>query len=230
MVLDGSLEGAGALLVSELSSLEIFIAEKGALWLKAIAAGAPGHPSGAAGAHGAGDNAIFKLVDLINRLRDWKPEAPAHPLLGEPSLSVGTITGGSAINITPDHAELGLDIRYVPGMSAEDILSELQALAGADITFEVLDDKPPVETPPDHPFVRLCQESCRSVLGKEPSLGGVPYYSDAAILSPALDLPWVIIGPGETGMSGQRDEYVTIDKVFAAADIYMQIATDYLLS
>jgi succinyl-diaminopimelate desuccinylase len=230
MVLNGNLEGAGALLVSELSSLEIFIAEKGALWVKAIAAGAPGHPSGAAGAVGAGDNAILKLVEFINQLREWKPEAPAHPLLGEPSLSVGTITGGSAINITPDHAELGLDIRYVPGMSAQDILSQLQALADADITFEILDDKPPVETLPNHPFVRLCQEACRSILGREPSVGGVPYFSDAAILSPALGLPWVIIGPGETGMSGQRDEYVTLDKLFAAADIYMQIATNYLLS
>jgi succinyl-diaminopimelate desuccinylase len=113
-------------------------------------------------------------------------------------------------------------------VSAQDIVGELQALAGADITFEILDDKPPVETSPDHPFVCLCQESCRSILGREPSVGGVPYFSDAAILSPALDLPWVIIGPGETGMSGQRDEYVYVDKVIAAADIYMQIATNHL--
>jgi len=115
-------------------------------------------------------------------------------------------------------------------MSAEDILSELQVLAGSEIAFEILDNKPPVETPSDHPFVRLCRESCRLSLGKEPPLNGVPYYSDAAILSPALGLPWVIIGPGEIGMSGQRDEYVYVDKVIAAANIYVQIALDFLLN
>jgi succinyl-diaminopimelate desuccinylase len=52
-------------------------------------------------------------------------------------------------------------------------------------------------------------------LGEEPSLGGVSYYSDAAVLNPAFDLPRVIIGPGELGMSGQRDEYVYIDAVIS---------------
>lgn len=236
MLLDGSLKGAGALLVGELSSLKILIAEKGALWVRAIAEGTPGHPSGAVAAHGAGDNAILKLVNFINRLGDFGPQVPVHSLLGEPSLSVGTITGGSAINMTPDHAELGLDIRYLPGMSAEDILSELRVLAGSDgcrlsaITFEILDDKPPIETPSDHPFVRLCRESCHSVLGEAPPLDGVSYFSDAAILSPALGLPWVIIGPGEIGMTGQRDEYVYVDRLVAAANIYVQIALDFLLN
>lgn len=230
MVLDNSLKGAGALLISEPSSLKMLIAEKGALWVKAIATGTPGHPSGAVSAFGAGDNAILKLVNFINRLPGFTPEVPAHPLLGGMSTNIGTIAGGSAVNLTPDHAELGLDIRYLPGMSEEDMLGELQELAGSGIAFEVLDNKPPVETPPDHPFVHLCREAYRSSWGEEPSVGGVTYFSDAAVLSPALDLPRVIIGPGELGMTGQCDEYVHIDKVIAAANIYVRIALDFLLN
>jgi succinyl-diaminopimelate desuccinylase len=244
MVADGSLLGAGALLISEPTSLKIVIAEKGALWVKAIATGTPGHPSGAAGSLGSGDNAIRKLVSFINRLRDFLPETPVHPLLGETTTDVNTIVGGSAINLTPDRAELGLDIRYLPGMSAEAILGELRSVAdsgGLEITFEVLDDKAPVETPSDHPFVSLCRESYLSSLGRRPepvegrvereeaALGGASYFSDAAVLCPALDLPRVIIGPGELGMSGQRDEYVQVEKLSAAADIYVEIALDFLL-
>jgi succinyl-diaminopimelate desuccinylase len=242
MVADGSLEGAGALLISEPTTLKIVVAEKGALWLRAIATGMPGHPSGAGGSQGTGDNAILKLVSFINRLRDFEPEAPVHPLLGRPTTDVTTIAGGSAINLTPDHAELGLDIRYLPGMSADAILGDLRAVAetgGLEIAFEILDDKPPVETPPDHPFVRLCQESYRASLerrpepgpgeGAAPALSGASYFSDAAVLCPALGLPRVIIGPGEMGMSGQRDEHVCVEKLVAAAEIYVQVAVDFLL-
>jgi succinyl-diaminopimelate desuccinylase len=49
------------------------------------------------------------------------------------------------------------------------------------------------------------------------------------VLCPALDVPRVIIGPGEMGMSGQRDEHVCIGRLIAAADIYVQIALDFLL-
>jgi succinyl-diaminopimelate desuccinylase len=248
MVADGSLEGAGALLISEPTTLKIVVAEKGALWVKAIARGTPGHPSGAAGSQGAGDNAILKLVSFVNRLRDFKPEAPAHPLLSEPSIDVNTVSGGSAINLTPDRAEIGLDVRYLPGMSAEVILAELRSVAemdGSEITFEIMDDKKPVETPSDDPFVRLCRGSYRSSLehrprsvartelspskGEAASLSGASYFSDAAVLCPALDVPRVIIGPGEMGMSGQRDEHVCIGRLIAAADIYVQIALDFLL-
>ena len=60
--------------------------------------------------------------------------------------------------------------------------------------------------------------------------GGVAYYSDAVIFSPALDIPRVIIGPGELGFSGTVDECVEIEKLVASAEIYQQIAYDYLVS
>jgi succinyl-diaminopimelate desuccinylase len=247
MVADGSLEGARALLISEPTSLRIVTAEKGALWLRATATGTTGHPSGVAAPGGTGDNAILKLVSFVNRLQGFSLVAPLHPLLGEPTIGVNTIVGGSAINLTPDRAQLGLDVRYVPGLSPGDILGGLRALsdaAGLEIGFEILDDKPPVETPPDHPFVRLCRRSVRSSLKRGPEgpaetaggpaeagapLDGASYFSDAAVLCPALDLPRVVIGPGEMGFSGQRDEYVSIEKLTAAAEIYVQIAVDFLL-
>jgi succinyl-diaminopimelate desuccinylase len=232
MVADGSLRGAGALLVSEPTTLEIVVAEKGALWVKAIAMGTPGHPSGAGGSCGTGDNAILRLVDFIDRLQELKFSASPHPLLGEPTLTVTTIRGGSAINLTPDHAEVGLDIRYLPGMASEAILGQLRALAEAteaQVAFETLDDKPPIETRPDHPFVRLCRDSYCSSLGVETPLRGASYFSDSAVLCPALGLPRVIVGPGEMGMSGQRDEYVSVERLVAAADIYGQIAVDFLV-
>lgn len=223
----GALRNADAILVSEPSSLNVLIAENGALWLKISATGTPGHASGAAGSMGAGDNAIIKIVDAINALRDYQFDIKPHPLLGAPTLRVGTISGGSAINLTPDYAEAGIDIRYVPGMSSSNIITALQKLTGDSIQFEILDDKPPIEADPDHPFVSLCVDACKANLSDVAAPGGVSYFSDSNVLCPALGVPRVIIGPGELGMSGQRDEYVEIDKLVLASEIYSKIALDF---
>ena len=53
---------------------------------------------------------------------------------------------------------------------------------------------------------------------------GVAYYSDAAVICPALDLPMVIIGPGEIGMSGRIDEHVSLDKLVTSRAIFRRVA------
>jgi acetylornithine deacetylase/succinyl-diaminopimelate desuccinylase-like protein len=39
-----------------------------------------------------------------------------HPVMGAPTLNVGTLHGGLNINSVPDRAEIGIDIRTIPGM------------------------------------------------------------------------------------------------------------------
>lgn len=224
----GVLAGAGAMLVSEPSGLRVLVAEKGALWLRLTAAGRPGHASGAEGSSGAGDNAIVKLVDALERLRATALPGEAHPLLGRASLAIGTIRGGRAVNLTPDAAEAEVDIRYPPSTDAQTILEAVRAAAGGGVGLEVIDDKPPLEVSADHPFVTACLEACRGVLGDVPAPGGVSYFSDANVLCPALGIPRAIIGPGALGMSGQRDEHVEIAKLEAAAEIFERLARRWL--
>ncbi len=224
----GDLVDAGAIIVSEPTSLGVLTAEKGTWWLKASSTGIPGHSSGVTGGQGTGSNAILKIIDLVQTLRDFKFEATPHPLLGEPTISIGLISGGTAINQTPDYAELGIDIRFLPGMETEVMLPKLQAIAGPEITFETVDWKPPVEIELDHPLVTLTLDACEWRLGERPTLGGVAYYSDAVIYTPALDIPRVIIGPGILGMSGTKDEYVEINQLIASAEIYQWLIYELL--
>lgn len=229
MLEQGDIDDAGAIIVSEPSSLRILVAETGTWWIKATATGVPGHSSGATGGLGTGSNAILKLVNLINNLQEFRFDVETHPLLGDPTISIGTIQGGTAVNQTPDHAELGIDVRFLPGMTVEQMLPLLQSAAGPDVEFETIDLKPPVEIAPDHPLVALTEKAVENRLGAVDPVGGVAYYSDAVIFSPALDIPRVIIGPGELGFSGIVDEYVEIEKLVAATEIYQQIAREYLV-
>ena len=61
-----------------------------------------------------------------------------------------------------------------------------------------------------------------------PKPGGVSYFSDSAAFVPALNIPRVIIGPGQIGTSGQRDEWVALDDFATAAEIFVEIAVRML--
>ena len=212
-----ALEGAGALLVSEPSSMSVLLAETGALWLRLVAHGQSGHPSAGSSRM---PSAIERMVDAVVTLRTLEFGITPHPLLGPPTVAIGRIAGGTVVNLTPDRCEAEIDIRTLPGMETDAILAMLRERLGGDLDIETIDDKPPVETSSDHPFSRVCLEA----VGGDARPGGASYYSDAAVLSPAFGLPMVIIGPGELGMSGQTDEHVRIRDVERASVLYGRIA------
>lgn len=222
------LAGAEALLISEPTSLDVFVAEKGALWLRVGARGEYGHNAFSEQRTGDRGNAIYRLSEYLLRVRDLVLEAPAHPYLGPPTVSVGLIRGGESTVLIPAHCSADIDIRMVPGLSVESVVAAFRAVAGEYVDVEVLDFKPPVTTPADHPFVKLCARACEDVLGAAPKLTGVPYYTDGAVIAPRMNLPMVIIGPGEVGKSGSIDEYVEIDKLNRSLDIFTRVAERYL--
>lgn len=213
----------GALLVGEPSSLDVIVAEKAALWVRATARGRSGHVSGDAGV-----NAIAVMMDFLRILETAELPAPPHPLLDGPSLRVGRISGGSAVNVTPDACSAEIDIRLAPGIAPDAVLAMLRGLAPDAVTLETMDFKPAVESAPDSPFVRLCAEACVAEAGRNPAILGVAYFSDATVLAAGLDVPFAIVGPGELGMSAQPDEWVSVEKVEAAARIYRRVAENWL--
>jgi succinyl-diaminopimelate desuccinylase len=228
LVDSGVLAGAGALLISEPTSMKVFIAEKGALWLRASATGTYGHNAFSEDRTGDRGNAILRLSQFLCDLRDLRLEAPPHPLLGAPTVNVGLIRGGISLPLIPAESSADIDIRMVPGLTVESVCQALNEIGNEYITVEVLDFKPPVATPRVHSFVQLCVDACERVLGAQPEVSGVPYYTDGAVIAPVLGIPMVIIGPGEVGKSGSVDEYVELDKLSQSASVFVEIAREYL--
>ena len=213
----------GALLVGEPSSMDVVVVEKGVLWLTMRATGKLGHVSGDPGV-----NAIDLMVDFLASLRSVTVRHEPHPLLDGPTLRIGRIGGGSAVNVTPDDCFAEVDIRLLPGSSPEEAVEQLRRMAPEGITIDVLDFKPAVESDPNSPFVRLCRNACGIECGREPAVKGVSYYSDAVVLRDGLDVPFAIVGPGDLGMSGQPDETVSLTAVRSAARVYERIAQEWL--
>ena len=213
----------GAIVVSEPSSNELYVAEKGALWVELTTYGQTAHGS----MPELGRNAVMMMVALLGEL-DRLPVAYAdHPLLGGFSRSINTIAGGVKTNVVPDRCVATVDMRTVPGQDHAALLRQIEALIadlsarqpGFRASLRVLNDNIPLTTPPEHPTVARMAGVIEAVTGRRPVPGGVRYYSDAVAYVPAFDAPMLICGPGQAGLAHQPDEYVEIDKLVESARI-----------
>jgi acetylornithine deacetylase len=81
-----------------------------------------------------------------------------------------------------------------------------------------------VETPADHPVVRLAENSVEAVLGRPVTAGGVPYGTDASNLSAVGGVPCVVLGPGSIDQAHTDDEWVPVGEVHQGAAIYAEMA------
>jgi hypothetical protein len=98
---------AGALVVAEPTTNRPLCGHKGALWLKATTRGVTAHGS----MPDKGVNAIYAAARAVGRLEAFDFNVARHPVMGAPTLNVGTLHGGLNLNSVPDRAEIGIDIR-----------------------------------------------------------------------------------------------------------------------
>jgi succinyl-diaminopimelate desuccinylase len=217
---DGALGRAGALLVAEPTTNEPCVAHKGVVWLDAVAQGRTAHGS----MPHLGENAIYKLARAVTRLEDFALEADEHALLGMPTVSLGTFSGGININSVPDFATAGIDVRTVPGMDGDSVLAALRDRLGDEVELEprvVLD---PIDTDPDDDWVRSVFEVMTPLIGETPEPRGLAYFTDAAALAPAYGRPPTIIcGPGDAEQAHRTDESCSVEALEASAEGLFEI-------
>jgi succinyl-diaminopimelate desuccinylase len=211
---------AGAIVVGEPTAIYPLVGHKGAIkfWLRA---------KGVA-AHGAmpelGVNAVYKAARAVLRLESFEFNVPEHPVMGKPTLNVGTFHGGVGINFVPDEAKVGVDIRTIPGVDHKKLIARLTSLLGEDIEIIPLQDEDAVWTDPADEWVQTVFGVAERFLGSRPIPKTVPYFSDAGSLRKAYrSPPTVLLGPGEPAAMHQTDEYCHISRVEQAVEIYQEI-------
>jgi succinyl-diaminopimelate desuccinylase len=207
------------------------IAQKGALWLRIFTIGRSAHGS----KPHLGVNAVEKMMKLIERLH-FIPLEKEHPLLGKPTLSIGTIQGGTKINVVPDRCEIEVDRRMLPGEKKEEVLGEmkeiLDSLQSQDPLFqyrmEEMDFAEPSEVDPEEEIVKIGVEAIQGVMGEKPSLRVFSGFTDSRFYINQCHIPTLIFGPGDTSQIHTTDESVEVDSLIQAAHIYALILINYL--
>lgn len=218
---EGALSKAGALVVGEPTANYPVVGHKGALWIQALATGVAAHGS----MPEKGINAIYRAADAVQKLREFDFDIAPHPILGPPTLNVGTISGGMNINSVPDRAVIGIDIRTVPGLGNRAVFERLTGYLGGDLEFTRLTDVEGFASDVRSEWVREVFDVMEPMLKERPEPRGVTYFTDAAALIPALgNPPTVILGPGSPEMAHKTDEWCAVSKIEEAVEAYLEIA------
>lgn len=188
-------------IVLEPTELRIVRAEKGVLRVWAETTGRACHGS----TPEQGENAVYKLLPFLGACRDRiAPDFAARidPDLGPASLNVGVVQGGAELNIVPDRARAGLDIRTHPGLPNEVALAALHDAAGDQVTLRVHRQGPPFALPEEHVWLRRLAPHAKGI-------ATAPWFSDANVLN-AHGTPAVAFGPGSIAQAHTRDEFIEV--------------------
>lgn len=222
--LGNALGEAGALLIGEPTSNYPLVGHKGALWLEVSTSGVTAHGS----MPEQGENAIYKAAQVVTQLQAYKFDISPHPLLGAPTLNVGTISGGMNINSVPDRAVIGVDIRTIPDQRNRDVYENLQSYLGQEVEIERIVDAGSIISEPGHEWVQEVFDIMEPFCRKRPVARGVTYFTDASVLTPAFgNPPTLILGPGEPAMAHKLDEFCYISKIEEAVEAYVKIGNKW---
>jgi len=213
---------AGAIVVAEPTHNQPLLGHKGAIWLTARTTGVTAHGS----MPEKGDNAVYKAARAISKLEDFDFNIARDPVLGKPTLNVGVVNGGLNVNSVPDAAEVGIDVRTTVGMDHEKIHTDLSGYLGKEVSLTSFVNVGGVLTDIRNEWMQDVFDVMTDILGERPEANTAPYFTDASALTPAYGgAPTVILGPGETAMAHQTDEYCLVDRINQAVEAYKRIAS-----
>ncbi len=230
-MLESAPERPGFCIVGEPTSLRVGIAHKGKVGAICRCHGVEAHSALA----DSGLNAIYLAAEMINGIRDLqsrvKSEHEHDDRFGVPwtTLHVGTIHGGTALNIIPNMCEFRFEIRNLKSDDPMAIMAKIRDHADrikagytndfpqADIEIEIFNEYPALDTSPEEEVVGYVQ----SLL--EPG-GAAPikidFGTEGGLFRTRLGIPTVVCGPGSMRQGHKPDEFLSKSEL-ARCDLFL---------
>ena len=204
-------------ITGEPTDMQVGVAAKGVL---AMRIEVMGHA-----AHGAtpwlGDNAILRAYEVFREIEALPFASRSSELFDRPSINLGRILGGDALNKVPDTCFIDVDVRYLPEQDPNQILGEVGELSGARVisTFK----RPPVQVDPALPYVQALRAAAaphtdgqvRDVVGRDGASDVVSFQR--------VGIPAVEFGPRGAGHHGP-EEWVSLPSLSAYREAIVDFA------
>jgi succinyl-diaminopimelate desuccinylase len=195
--------GGDFAITGEPTDLHIGVEAKGVLVMRIVVHGRAAHSS----TPWLGDNAVLKAIDVFRAIESLPFSRESSEMFVRPSINLGRIQGGDALNKVPDECAMAVDVRYLPGQDPGEILTQVRAIAGIDVTRTFI--HPPVAVARSNSYVRALSDAVsRSNPDTETMSVGRDGASDAASFIEA-GIPAVEFGPAGAGHHGP-DEWVSL--------------------
>ncbi len=223
-------------IVGEPSLMQPILAHKGRLALEVTVRGLAGHSS----EPGKGVNAIHAAAEAIAYVaaeqRRFAAEGPFVDGFDPPHTTphVGTMKGGSILNIIPEHAGFVMEWRCVPGDDPQAQVERLRRHVAAAIepamkrvdpaagfTLTVIDDIPGMALEAEHALATLTKR-----LAGFNSAGKVSYGTEGGLYQEA-GIPTIVCGPGDIAQAHKPDEFIAQSQL-DACDAFIRRLGDHL--
>ena len=194
-------------ITGEPTDLHIGVQAKGVLAMRIVVSGRSAHGS----TPWLGDNAVLKAVDVFRGIESMPFARESSELFDRPSINLGRILGGDALNKVPDSCTMDVDVRYLPEQDPQDILALVRAIPDVEVV-RTFNRVPAIVSRSNQFVVALGDAVSRSVEGDAMSIGRDGASDAVAFLDAGI--PAVEFGPKGGGHHGP-DEWVSVESLEA---------------
>jgi acetylornithine deacetylase/succinyl-diaminopimelate desuccinylase family protein len=201
--------------------------ERGVTWIEVVAHGKASH----AGRPTAGDNAVMRMARLLCHLeKALFPAVAARTAAGlQSTISVGTIRGGTNINVVPSSCTTVIDRRLLPvSETLDSAIEEVRTvLAGAgepegSFAVQRLTGTSGFSAPQDGPLVSAFSAAIRAVTGREARfVDSVGAFDGRFFAEDGIEI--VDFGPGEGSEGHKANESLPADQLAESALIQLRM-------
>jgi succinyl-diaminopimelate desuccinylase len=190
-------------ITGEPTDLHIGVQAKGVLAMRIEVTGISAHGS----TPWVGHNAVLKAIDVFRGIESLPFARESSDLFDRPSINLGRILGGDAVNKVPDLCAIDVDVRYLPGQEADDILAAVNSLEDATVTKVF--HRAPVIVERENPYVQTLGEAISRVAPVSERISVGRHGASDVVSFLDAGIPAVECGPVGDGHHGP-EEWVSI--------------------
>ncbi len=222
--------------IGEPTKMRIYRGHKGRIELKVTADGRSAH----AASHHLGDNAVYKMMNIISAIRELDRRLPTDPFLGKATIAVTDVQARTAsLNAVPDQFTIYLDRRIIFGETKEFLLSQIEGLIPDYLRDEIHVEQLFYDTPSytgfvfpvdkfypawsleeSHPLVQAGQQTIEALWGETRPTGKWNFSTNGTYWAGKANIPSIGFGPGEEEWAHMTNEHIRLADVVHATEWY----------
>lgn len=229
--------------IGEPTKMNIYRGHKGRIEMKITATGRSAH----AAFHYLGDNAVYKMISIINLIREldrrFRFGQGGHPVLGNPSIAVTDVAARTnSLNAVPDQFTIYIDRRMTLSETHDDVINLIKGLIPDYLQHEIFVEElkydepsytgfrmpltkffPPWLMEETHPLVQAGQSTIHGLWGETRPLGTWDFSTNGTYWAGKAGIPSIGFGPGDEKTAHTIQENVPLDDLVSATEFYASL-------
>ena len=218
--------------LGECTGLKIYRGQRGRMELTVTTRGISCHAS----APERGENAIYKMVNIVKGIEELNRNLRDDDFLGKGTVAVTKMEVDTAsLNAVPDKAVIYIDRRLTAGETKELATAEIREIAGDDAIVELSEYKatsytgkedgmekyyPTWQLDADHHALKSAEAAYKEIFGEEPVVDKWTFSTNGVYTAGIEGIPTFGLGPSVEEVTHSVEDQVSIDDLIKAAAFY----------